>query len=401
MNIIFSKAFKNAWILSISSALAGSVGTLMMLLGGLVGTDMAPSKVWATAPNALIIIGSATSVIPINLCMRVIGRKHALWLFMTMGMLACWLATIALGANNFVLFCMVAFLTGVVSTALMQNRFAAIESVAPEFQTTAASLVMGGGIIAAFVGPELAVFGADITAVTYQGSFWLCFGVIALAASLLKFYTPAQVNSPETFQAVAKTRDLLRNRSFCTAVVSGITAYLAMSFVMTSTPISMHHTYGHSLIETKWVIQSHIAAMFLPAFIAPLLSKKVGIRGMMLLGLSCYAATIVVGAFDTSVSGFWLQLVLLGVGWSFLFIGGTTLLPLTHAPKDSFKAQAVNDSAVFGCAAIAAFSSGWAINVLPWQHITLLCGLPISIMLATLLWERIAFNLDTDHQEPE
>lgn len=399
--MIFSNTFKNAWVLSISSALAGSAGTMMMLLGGLIGTDMAPSKIWATAPNALMIIGSAASVIPVNLGMRKLGRKHALWLFMALGMLTCWLATVALGANSFLLFCAASLLFGTLTTALMQSRFAAMESVASDARASAASLVMGGGIIAAFMGPEMAVLGANLTAVTYQGSFWLSLAIIGLAAALLALYTPVQSIHSENQGVSTKTRELLRSRSFCTAVIGGIVAYAAMSFIMTGTPISMHHIHGHSLIDTKWVIQSHIAAMFLPSFIAPLLFKRLGIRGMMLMGLGCFVATIVGGSLDTSVPGFWLQLVLLGVGWNFLFIASTTLLPLTHMPKDNLKAQAVNDFGVFAGAAISAFAAGWAINLLSWQQITLLCSAPVALMLAVLLWERMALNPTAGAQGPE
>ena len=161
-----------------------------------------------------------------------------------------------------------------------------------------------------------------------------------------------------------------------------------MSFVMTGTPISMHHFHGHSLVDTKWVLQSHVAAMFVPSFIAPILFKHLNIRGMMLAGLVCYCGTIIIGFTDTSVGGFWLQLVLLGIGWNFLFVAGTALLPLTHNDKDRFKAQAINDSVVFTLQAVAALGAGWAINLLSWQQMLVGCLIPIIMMLTVLLWER-------------
>jgi hypothetical protein len=188
------------------------------------------------------------------------------------------------------------------------------------------------------------------------------------------------------------TADLMRNPVFCLALASGAIAYVIMSFVMTGTPISMHHFHGHSLMDTKWVIQSHIAAMFLPSFIAPLLFRYLNIRGMMLLGLACYCATIAIGFSDTTVNGFWLQLVLLGIGWNFLFVAGTALLPTTHSENDRFKAQAVNDFTVFSFQAVAALSAGWAINLITWQQMLLGCLLPIGLMTGILLWERATTN---------
>lgn len=125
--------------------------------------------------------------------------------------------------------------------------------------------------------------------------------------------------------------------------------------------------------------------MFLPSFIAPLLFKHLQIKGMMVLGLVCYCATIVIGFFDTSVSGFWLQLVLLGMGWNFLFVAGTALLPSSHREEDKFKAQRLNDFTVFSISAVAALSAGWAISILSWQQMLLGCLIPVALMIIVLI----------------
>jgi hypothetical protein len=278
-------------------------------------------------------------------------------------------------------------LLGTTTSALQQVRFAAMESVAPESGASAASIVMLGGILAAFVGPELAVLGAHMTAVDYQGSFWLGALSIAVGAILLSAYKPVQVETTNKPTAAGSLRDIVRGRGFILAVASGAVAFVVMSFVMTGTPISMHHTYGHSLVDTKWVIQSHIAAMFLPSLIAPLLFRWLGIRGLMLAGLACYGTTIAIGYFDISINGFWLQLVLLGVGWNFLFVAGTALLPTSYKDSDRFKAQAFNDSTVFSLQALASLSAGWALNLISWQQMLLLCTIPISLMLLALIWD--------------
>ena len=394
--VIFSAAgFYNVWVLSISSALAGSLITLMLLAGSLAGTNLAPTPDWATAPIALMIAGTAIAVIPVTYCMRRLGRKSALLVFMLASALICGLAILALQLHSFSLFCVTAFILGFCNAALLQTRFAAMESVAVEHGTTAASMVLAGGIIAAFVGPELAVIGRQLTDIDYQGSFALAALCILFAALLLSLYRPAAVSIDSNRTTETSILSLLSNPSLCLAVASGAIAYVVMSFVMTGTPISMHHFHGHSLVDTKWVLQSHIAAMFVPSFIAPILFKHLKIRGMMLAGLICYCGTIVIGFADTSVSGFWLQLVLLGIGWNFLFVAGTALLPLTHSDKDRFKAQAINDSMVFTLQAVAALSAGWAINLLSWQQLLIGCLIPISIMLAALLWERGKLDYQT------
>ena len=89
MKIAFTTDFKNVWILSLSCALAGSIMPLMVLVGSLVGTDLAPSAAWATTPIALMILGTALAVIPVSRSMQTLGRKKALWLFMGLGIAGC------------------------------------------------------------------------------------------------------------------------------------------------------------------------------------------------------------------------------------------------------------------------------------------------------------------------
>jgi MFS family permease len=382
-----ANGFANVWVLTLSNALAASIMALMILVGSLVGSDLAPAAEWATLPLALTICGTAAGIVPATRIMQRLGRKRGLWAFMGLGIIACAMASLALELRSFSLFCLTAILLGTTNSALQQVRFAAMESVSPESAANAASLVMLGGILAAFVGPELAVLGAHMTAVDYQGSFWLGALSIVCGAILLSAYKPAQIEATSKPIAAGSLGTILRGHGFILAVASGAVAFVVMSFVMTGTPISMHHTYGHSLVDTKWVIQSHIAAMFLPSLIAPLLFKWLGTRGLMLAGLACYGATIGIGYFDISVNGFWLQLVLLGVGWNFLFVAGTALLPTSYKESDRFKAQAFNDSTVFSLQALASLSAGWALNLISWQQMLLLCLVPISLMLLELIWD--------------
>ena len=367
--------------------------TLMILVGSLVGAELAPAAEWATLPIALTVIGTAASILPATGCMQLLGRKYAFLAFMALGIFACWLASAALEQQSFTLFCIAAVLLGSTNAALQQTRFAAMESVAPEHGPTAASLMMCGGILAAIIGPELAVAGAHLTSVDYQGSYWLAAATVILAAGVLTFYKPTATVAKQQATTARSSLEIIRNPTFILALSSGAIAFVVMSFVMTGTPISMHHVYGHSLIDTKWVIQSHIAAMFLPSLIAPLLFKKLGIRGMMVAGLACYCATIAIGYFDVSVKGFWMQLVLLGIGWNFLFVSGTALLPRTYEDRDKFKGQAINDLTVFTFQALASVSAGWALGLINWQQMLLICLLPIAMMFVLLLIEaRVSRN---------
>ncbi|RZO19772.1 MAG: MFS transporter [SAR92 clade bacterium] len=389
MGIIFSKDYKNAWVLSLSNAVAGSILPLMHLAGTLAGSTLAPSPSWATAPIALMILGTASSVVLVTRTMQNLGRKMGIYVFLGVGLLVCMLAMTALEFGSFSLFCLASFMLGSFNATLLQGRFAAMESVGIEHRTTAASMFMGSGIIAAFIGPEIALIGKDVFSTAYQGSFLLAAGCILISSLMLTAYTPKLVPQAPDIKSNLPKAQLFKNPTFCLALASGTIAYVVMSFIMTGTPISMHESYGHSLTDTKWVLQSHIAAMFLPSFITPVLVRYMGLRGMMVAGLVCYCLAIAVGYSDNSPQGFWTQLVLLGIGWNFLFIGGTTLLPDTHHENERFKAQSINDFTVFSFQALAALSAGWALNLIGWQPMVLLCLIPVAIMLMALLWERI------------
>ena len=389
MGIIFSKDYKNAWVLSLSNAVAGSILPLMHLAGTLAGSTLAPSPSWATAPIALMIPGTASSVVLVTRTMQNLGRKMGIYVFLGVGLLVCVLAMTALELGSFSLFCLASFMLGSFNATLLQGRFAAMESVGIEHRTTAASMFMGSGIIAAFIGPEIALIGKDVFSTAYQGSFLLAAGCILISSVMLTAYTPKLVPQAPDIKSNLPKAQLFKNPTFCLALASGTIAYVVMSFIMTGTPISMHESYGHSLTDTKWVLQSHIAAMFLPSFITPVLVRYMGLRGMMVAGLVCYCLAIAVGYSDNSPQGFWTQLVLLGIGWNFLFIGGTTLLPDTHHENERFKAQSINDFTVFSFQALAALSAGWALNLIGWQPMVLLCLIPVAIMLMALLWERI------------
>ena len=376
--------FRTVWLLALFNAVAMSATPMMMLVGSLVGVDLAGGERWATLPIALMVIGTALGVIPATRGMSRFGRKHTLLAFLALGVAACLLASVAVAGRSFLQFCLAALLLGGTNAALQQVRFAAMECVPLDRGPVAASVIMCAGIVAAFLGPELAVLGADITVVTYQGTFLMAAGCFVAGAAILLWYSPAQIPGHSAAGATRSWRALLSNPTLWLAVVSGAMAYAVMSFIMTATPISMHLHHGHSMADTKWVIQSHIAAMFLPSLLTAWLFRVVTIRGLMLAGLVAYAAMIVIGLFDVTVLGFWGQLVLLGIGWNFLFVAGTALLPTTYQPGEQYRAQALNDSVVFSIQAVASLSAGWAVSILSWQALLLGCLLPMGLLVFAL-----------------
>jgi len=387
-----SPGFRNVWVLALISAVALTAFPLMALMGSILGAQLSPSEKWASLPIALMVIGTASGIWPVAKCTAALSRKPSFLIFMSLGIAACLLAGQALSQQSFKLFCLSSFFLGVTNAALQQIRFAAMESVSIEQGTTAVSIIMCAGIVAAFIGPELALMGRHISAVEYHGSFILAAGCLALGAVLLGlFYRATPPREDAQTHAARPLGDMLANPAMALAIASGAVAYTVMSLVMTATPISMHLHHGYSIEDTKWVIQSHIAAMFLPSLVTIWLFKALKIRGLMLAGLACFALTITIALIDASVMGYWGQLVLLGIGWNFLFVSGTALLPTTYKPGEQYRAQAVNDSVIFSTQAVAALSAGWAISVISWQSLLLLCLIPMTVIAAMLLRYRRPF----------
>ncbi len=380
--------FPTVWLLALVNAVALSAFPMMMLIGSIIGARLAGAEQWATLPIALVVIGTACGVIPAAGSMARLGRRWTFVLFVLIGAGACLLAGQALATSSFPLFCVSAALLGTTNAALQQVRFAAMESVPLEQGPTAASIVMCAGIVAAFLGPELALLGQHAFAVEYLGSYLLALACFLVGGLLLLFYLPAPAHGQAPAGEARPLAEMLANPLLVLAIASGAVAFVVMSFVMTATPVSMHLHHGHSLEDTKWVIQSHIAAMFLPSLFAAWLFRLLGIRGMMIAGLACYGVTVAIGLLDVSVLGFWGQLVMLGIGWNFLFVSGTALLPKAHREGEQYRAQALNDSVVFSTQALASLSAGWAISSVSWQAALLLCLVPMGMMVSALAWQR-------------
>ncbi|HCM74864.1 MAG TPA: MFS transporter [Cytophagales bacterium] len=353
-----------------------SVSSMVVFVGGLIGTKIAPVEKLATLPIACMVIGTATAVVPVTFIMKTIGRKKSFLLILTYSIVISFLCAYAIYLQAFYFFCVCTFLFGATNACVMQFRFAAMESVAPELIPNAASSVLLGGIAAAFIGPEAAVFGKDLFSTEFLGSFLLLALLFAIAILVLLGFRNPQFELEKFKTAPRSLKTISKQPVFWVAILSAAVGYMVMSFIMTATPVSMHVMDGHSIGHTKWVIQSHIVAMYLPSMIAAWIVNRLGVNKMMIYGLIAYLICIMIAYSGHYLANYWVSLILLGIGWNFLFIGGTTLLPQSYQTNERFKVQAFNEFVVFGTQAIAALSAGWIVYSVGWETM-LLFTLPI------------------------
>ena len=387
---------RNVWVLTLAQAFAMSATPMMMLLGGLIGAELAPTPALATLPIAIMVIGVAVSVVPVSRLMRRFGRKKIFLLGTGLGACAGALAAFATQAKLFVPFCLSGLLLGAAGAIVQQYRFAAMESVEALDSAKAASRVLVGGLVAAIVGPELAVMGENLFATPHVGAFLFLICVCLMAGLVLCFYQdndqdrPAQVTS---HQGVRPLGNILLQPAIWTAIGAATIGYGMMSFIMTATPLHMHHMEHYSLADTKWVIQSHIIAMYFPSLFSGYLVAKFGTSRMMLVGLAAYGVTITVALLGRELLNYWTALVLLGIGWNLLFVAGTVLLPRHYHSEERFKVQAFNDAFVFGSQAIASLSAGWVLHWLGWEVMLLTCIPLLAIHLLLMAWGRVPLKL--------
>jgi MFS family permease len=376
---------KNVWLLVCCQALTMSIPAFLVFLGSIIGQQLAPDPGLATLPVGAFILGSALATLPVILAMRRWGRKRIFIVCAGISVGGGLLAIYSLIQHSFVIFVSAGVILGLGLAAGQQYRFAAMECVAPEDIPRAASRVLLGGIIAAFLGPEIAVRGEHLFEVAYVGSFVLLIGVTLMAMVTLLFFRAPTVHDSVVASASRGLFEILAQPVIWVAVLSGLASFAVMSMVMTATPLHMHFENGHSLVATKWVIQSHIVAMFLPSFFVPWLIRRVGEVGLIGLGAGAFLVAMVVIFSRYEFINYWLSLVMLGIGWNFLFVGGTTLLPLGYREAEKFKVQAFNDFTIFGVQAFSALMAGWLLARIGWQNI-LLIMIPVLGLLAVAIF---------------
>lgn len=376
---------RNVWVLLLSGALGLCIAPMVVFIGGLIGAAIAPQPELSTLPVAAIVIGTALAVIPVSRLMQHFGRKKVFLFASLYSALASIFASVAIFQKSFWLFCLSTVLLGGALAVIQQYRFAAMESVSPQLAPKAASFVLLGGLVAAMLGPELAHIGKDLLSVSFAGSFILLSVVCLLSGVVMLFFKSVEMNQENEVTGGRPLGEVMKSSLFWVAILSATIGYAVMSYVMTATPVSMHVMEGHSLEDTKWVIQSHILAMFLPSLFSGHLISRFGEYRLMLAGLVAYSICLAVALSGQDVMHYWFGLVLLGVGWNFLFVAGTVLLSKTYQAAERYKVQGFNDFFVFAFQAIASISSGIVIYSVGWNSL-IIFAIPLIMVQLVMVY---------------
>ncbi|MDJ0776331.1 MAG: MFS transporter [Gammaproteobacteria bacterium] len=377
---------RNVFLLALAQAMMISVNSLMITTAAIVGSDLSPEPALATLPLALQLIAVMSTAIPASLLMRRIGRRAGFLCASLVGICAGVAATLGLHFDSFALFCLGSIGVGIFTGFGNYFRFAATEVSPPERKNTAISYVLAGGVLAAVVGPNLANYTRDLFAIAFVGSYFAVILVYLLSAiNFLAMRLPP----PATFAHGGDSRSLTRiaaQPTFVVAVCSATIGYGLMAMLMTATPLAMTHAHGHVFGDVAFVIQWHVLGMFVPSFFTGQLINRFGAQRIVTAGSLLMLVCVALNLHGASVTHFWAALLLLGVGWNFMFIGGTSLLTETYRPSESAKTQALNDSIVFSGAALGSLGAGALIHWLGWRLVNVAAIPFILLALGLQLW---------------
>lgn len=373
-------------ILAAAQALFQVVSIMVMTIGALAGSQIASSPTWATLPIATMFLGTAVMVFPASLWMVRVGRRVGFLYGSLLGVAGGLVAALGISQASLPMLAFGTFLVGAYQAFAQFYRFAASEVADAAFRPRAISLVMAGGVVAALAGPTLARLGGPIQQPEYLGSF-LILAVVSLLATgvLLGLHMPADEPAHSERAAGRPWRQIVAQPTYRVALFGAATGYGIMILAMTATPLAMLH-HDHGLGSAATVIQLHVLGMFLPSFITGTLIVRFGVLRIMLVGVLLFIGHILLTLTGTSFSSFASALILLGVGWNFMYIGGTTLLTSTYTPAEKGSAQAINDMLIFAVGLVCSFGAGGLLHALGWQTLNLVLLPWLGLAAASLIW---------------
>lgn len=387
------RQYRNVLVLSGCQATLQTVGTTMIAVTGLAGFALASDKAMATVPLTCYVLGSAVSTIPASLLMNAIGRRGGFQAGTALGMIGAAGCAVAMYIASFWLLCAGMFVMGMYTAFGKYYRFAAADAAKVEFRAKAISLTLAGGIVGGILGPEM----AKRTSVVFEqhaylGSYLSLIVVCLVAMLFLTRLDIPRLSEKERGDSGRPLGEIMRQPVFIVAALAGMLSYGIMNLMMTSTPLAMraHH---HHFNDAAFVLEWHMIGMYGPSFFTGALIQRFGVLNVILAGILLIFGSIVAALSGTALSNFWVMMFLLGVGWNFMYVGGSALLTECHTAAERAKTQAANDFMIFATMAISSLSSGLLLHASGW-HAVNYGSLPFlaiaTVATLWLVWQRRA-----------
>lgn len=378
--------WRNVAVLATCQMFYNSGRSLLVATSPLLAYEIAPDKALSTVPISLAVIGTAAASIPASMLMQRIGRGPGFAAGSFVGVIGGLACVWGIYVEDFLIFCLGALLFGLFSGFAQLYRFAAADVASPAFRARAISLVLTGGLVAAFVGPELAKAGHTIVPDKPFMASYMCLVALTVMSGLVVMAVDIPKITPAEKQAGGRRiGQIMRQPVFIVATLCAMIGQAVMNLLMTSTPLAMHHA-SHMFSSTALVIEWHIFFMYAPGFFTGSIIARVGVIKVIAAGIALQAISVVIALSGTEVINFWAAMALLGLGWNFAFTGSTTLLTESHTPAERAKTQAATNFIIFSLVAIGSLSSGALMHAFGWNWVNI-GALPLLLLsLIAALW---------------
>lgn len=377
---------KNVAVLAVCQALLFTNNSILITVNALAGYALAADKTLATLPVTSYFIGSALATLPLAMLMKRFTRRAGFIVGAMLAIAGSLMCAVAVYAGNFWLLCLGVIVMGAYFAAGQHYRFAAADLAPADFKSRAISLVLAGGIAGGFLGPETSKRTTDLIAGhPFAGAYISLVAFALLSILVLRWLEIPPLPESERRESGRPLREIARQPVFAVAVLCGTISYGVMNLLMTATPLAMDAS-AHPFSEAAFVIQWHIVGMFAPSFLTGNIINRLGLMTVMLVGVALNIVCVAIALSGVGVMHFWLALVLLGIGWNFMFVGATALLTESHTPAERAKVQGVNDSAIFITMIATSLASGALFTIQGWQAMNM-WAVPVLLLAgATVLW---------------
>ena len=376
---------RNVALLAACQAMLFSSSATLASINGLAGMALATNPALGTLPVTTWVLGGAIATLPASLYMKRVGRTQGLMAGASTGIIAALVCALAVGLHSFWLLCLGTLIFGASNATGQYYRFAAADVSPPDYKARAISLVLAGGLVGGIIGPGMSRYSVDAFADRYLGAYLVPIIYCLVTIGLLAATRIPNPTAAEQASGGRPLREIAMQPKFLVAVLSGAIGYGVMNLLMTATPIAMG-LCGHPFGDAAFVVSSHVIAMFAPSLIAGSLIKRFGVLNIILAGAALNVASVAVALNGVDVPHFWLSLVLVGVGWNFMYIGGTSLLTETYRPEEKAKVQGANDMCIFVMMVISSLTSGMLVTTAGWDKVNLFALPLLAFVGVVTLW---------------
>ncbi|CAN5464534.1 MFS transporter [soil metagenome] len=377
---------KNLWLLAVLQGLFLTNNVTFIAINGLVGFSLAPYGWMATLPVMGYVVGGALFTGPVSWTQGRFGRKASFQLGLVVAIFSALLCAVAVYVGSFWLLCAATVLAGYYSANGQLYRFASAELAAPPAREKAVSLVMAGGLIGAVVGPNLAARSRELTEIPFAGAYVALAVVAVLAMGVLAAmrFPPVPARAAGASKGLALSQ-IVRRPAFIVAAGAGALGYGVMNLLMAATPLAMQQC-GLPFSDAAFVLEWHVIGMFAPGFFTGHLIKRFGAMSIMSVGTLLYLGCIAIALSGIELHHFTVALLMLGVGWNFLFTGSTVLSLKAYEPEEKDRAQAALNFLTFAAMALSSLASGALVMTSGWTLLNLGSLLPVLLIGAGFLW---------------